>query len=78
MIEITYSKAVELVTASVKDRGEDYVYPPAVLGDTCSYFKDGIPSCLVGDALSRTGLTHEDIDDYLNEESVSELAEFLN
>lgn len=56
LIEIDGPKALALLSEAVEAKGADYVYPRADY-DGCSYVRDGAPSCLVGDALHRAGLS---------------------
>jgi hypothetical protein len=59
MLEITYDMAVAALEAAVEEKGADYVYPESEkVEDTCQYLnEDGSPSCIVGNALMRLGVT---------------------
>lgn len=56
---IDAKRAIELLTAAVEERGEDYIYPEAAMGMTCRYMDPTIdqPSCIVGLALTRAGVS---------------------
>jgi hypothetical protein len=72
-IELTYDEAVELLQEAVAKKGEDYVYEPPLVQTPyieegsqvalCVYFDDeGSPSCIVGHALAKKGVTREALD----------------
>lgn len=54
---LTYNKTVKTLAALVKEKGADYVYPPAIKMATCRYLtsKDGAPapSCIIGHFVAR-------------------------
>lgn len=56
---IDAKRAIELLTAAVEERGEDYVSPEGALGKTCRYMDPATdqPSCIVGLALTRAGVS---------------------
>lgn len=71
-IKIGYEQARDLLELAVAERGTDYIYQkPQVSSDdcddlfsTCAYFtQGGQPSCMVGDMLSRLGVTKETLDE---------------
>lgn len=59
MLKITYDMAVAALEAAVEEKGADYVYPESEKVDgACQYLnEDGSPSCIVGNALMRLGVT---------------------
>lgn len=56
---ITREDALRALEEVVAEAGEDYVYQPPNQGLTCVYVADGRPSCLVGRALFRLGVSIE-------------------
>lgn len=81
---IDREEALTLMEKAVIERGENWVYPKAVLSGTCAYFmpswasaetveasglRQDSPACLVGLALSYVGLTKEIIGNH-NESGV--------
>lgn len=58
MIEITLESAIEGVTATVEEFGENYVYEHPY-GVRCLYVFDGQPSCIVGKFLAKVGVPLE-------------------
>lgn len=55
LIEIDGPKALELLQGAVDEKGPEYVYPQGDEG--CSYVREGRPSCMIGVALSRAGVS---------------------
>ncbi|WP_037355444.1 hypothetical protein [Amycolatopsis orientalis] len=57
------AKALELLERAVKEKGADYLYPRTYTAGlpVCAYERNGKPSCLVGTALSYTGVTVEQL-----------------
>jgi hypothetical protein len=52
---ITYDMALEALNAAVEEKGADYVYEGE--GTFCAYVASGEPSCIVGNALHRLGVS---------------------
>lgn len=57
MIELSFSKVVEISQALVEEFGEDYIYSKE--DGVCVYVHDGAPSCFVGHVLHRAGVPLE-------------------
>jgi hypothetical protein len=56
----------DLIEGAVALKGEDYVYPIAVDGEStewggCDYVRDGQPSCIVGHVLVAAGVPPEQL-----------------
>ena len=75
MITIDKERAIELLTAVVAERGEDFRYQPGAEsgGHTCEYERKGEPSCGVGLALFNAGLdvTQLEILDTLDDSQIN-------
>lgn len=58
-IQIDATRAIELLREVVAESGEDYRYEliETGYGSACHYAHNGCPSCLVGHALHRAGMT---------------------
>lgn len=58
---IDKSKALELLHKAVDEKGNDYVYPrgTGLASQTCTYERNGEPSCIVGHALAYVGVPVE-------------------
>lgn len=52
---ITFDMALEALNAAVEEKGDDYVYEGE--GTFCAYVASGEPSCIVGNALHRLGVS---------------------
>jgi hypothetical protein len=69
--KIDLDTAKNLIEKAIADKGEDYVYPRAVLAaegmKACEYFEPDettgavVPSCIVGYALAYIGVEAEDL-----------------
>lgn len=59
MTRVTASKAIEALRHVVSSTpgGFDFVYTPPSDKDMCVYVRDGVPSCLVGQALAYLGVS---------------------
>lgn len=55
MTPITFDMALEALNAAVDEKGDDYVYEGE--GTFCAYVANGEPSCIVGNALHRLGVS---------------------
>lgn len=55
-IQIDGARAFHLLGEAMLERGADYIYPLAEMG-ACVYTDDSQPSCMVGLALYRAGVT---------------------
>jgi hypothetical protein len=62
-IRIDATRAIELLREVVAESGEDYRYEliETPYGPVCHYAHDDAPSCLVGHALHRAGVTVEQL-----------------
>lgn len=66
MTELDYGQALVFLEKAVADKGPDYVYRRTTpvteseyeTGQTCLYFEQGQPSCIVGHVMSYMGVTH--------------------
>ncbi len=57
--QITKDRALELLREIVAEYGEDWVYASRDDGTTCTYTRQGQPSCLIGHVLHRAGVPIE-------------------
>ena len=55
MAVITFDMALEALNAAVEEKGADYVYEGE--GTFCAYVASDQPSCIVGNALHRLGVS---------------------
>lgn len=55
MTVITFDMALEALNAAVDEKGDDYVYQGE--GTFCAYVASDEPSCIVGNALHRLGVS---------------------
>jgi hypothetical protein len=51
---------IDAITAEVEAAGPDFVYQEDPF-QTCDYVRDGQPSCLIGRALARLGMSVEEL-----------------
>lgn len=57
-IKIDKDRALELLEAAVEERSANYIYEiPKDAGGKCVYQSEGVPSCGVGLALSKAGVS---------------------
>lgn len=55
---VTQEAAMDALRDAVAEKGAEYVYPEnEKIGISCSYVWDGRPSCIVGNALHRLGVS---------------------
>lgn len=59
MIEIDYAAAMRAMREAVNEFGENYVYENSGEPGQCVYVLNGAPSCLVGHALHKLGVSLE-------------------
>lgn len=55
-IEITPEKAIALLEECVAEKGAAFIYERPQ-GNACAFVDKGVPSCLVGHALHKAGIT---------------------
>lgn len=62
-IRINRARALELLEAVVAETGEDFTYGLPGDDKSCLYAYDGAPSCMVGRALYKAGVTVDQLSD---------------
>jgi hypothetical protein len=64
--KLSYEEALDLLNRAIAEKGADYVYQRTADDDSCAYFKNGEPSCIVGHVLAYKGVTQEDLPENKN------------
>lgn len=56
--QLDYGQAVVFLEKAIAEKGADYEYERPEESETCLYFEQGQPSCIVGHVLSYMGYNH--------------------